>query len=216
MLSPKLGSEGCSALDRAHDFAQTMKRRRSVREFSDRPVDKDLIRYAIEAAVRAPSGVNRQPWRFVAISDPSIKTMVGEIACEEETAQKQERKSSSLVNAIAPFGPDKAKPYFDDASWLIAIFAQKLDPSTGEHDLFYVEESVGIATGMLVTGLHLAGLSSLVHVPVAQDYLADICAAREKEWLYLLVLAGYARLDAHAPAPSIEKKSFHQVAEFFE
>ncbi|PWE17947.1 nitroreductase family protein [Marinicauda salina] len=201
-------------LERANDFRATMARRRSVRDFSGEAVDRELIRCAIETAAQAPSGVNRQPWRFYAIGDAQARSMVRELACEQEAEDGGEAARAAFARNVAPVSPDPDKACFSDAPWLIAVFGALKDPQAV--DPFFTRESLGIATGMLVTALHVAGVSSLVHAPVAEDYLAEVCGADEADRLFLLVLAGYPARATRQPAALTPRKSFHQVAEFID
>jgi nitroreductase len=166
-------------LGRARDFRALMARRRTVRDFSNRPVPRELIEQAVMTAATAPSGANQQPWTFVCIGDQAIKQRI----------------------RVAPLGTDADKPFLEIAPWLIVIFAQryglKADGSRRKH--YYVPESVGIATGLLIASLHNAGLAALTHTPSPMGFLNEICGRPEHEKAVILLVAGYPAENAEVP-----------------
>lgn len=200
--------------DRAAAFADELRRRRTVRSYSTDPVPRSVIERCIWAAGSAPSGANQQPWHFVAISDPSIKGRVREAAESEEREFYERRAPDEWLEALAPLGTDQNKPFLEDAPWLIAVFAQRYgvdaDGSRTKH--YYVSESVGIATGMLITALHHAGLATLTHTPSPMDFLNDILGRPDNERPFLLLVTGYPAADARVPL--IEKKPLDAIATF--
>jgi len=201
-------------LQRAKSFRQMMQRRRTVRQFSDRPVDRKIIEDCLLAAGTAPNGANLQPWHFVVVSDPQMKSRVRIGAEEEEREFYSRRASQEWLKALEPFGTDAEKPYLEIAPYLIIIFAQKtsLDPEGSLVKNYYIQESVGIATGMLITALHNAGLATLTHTPSPMGFLNEILGRPENEKPFLVLVAGYPSEDAVVPI--ITKKPLDEIATF--
>ncbi|MBB1486741.1 nitroreductase family protein [Oceanospirillum sp. D5] len=203
-------------VQRSEDFYQQIKRRHSVRQFSNRPVDKRIIENCIRSAGTAPSGANHQPWHFVAISDPDVKKEVREKAEIEERQFYAGRAGEEWLNALKPLGTDDQKPFLETAPWLIAIFAQ----STGGIEAgdnrknYYVRESVGIATGILIDALHNAGLATLTHTPKPMKFLNEICKRDASEKPYILMVVGYPSEDATIPVHATRKKSLQDISTF--
>jgi len=199
---------------RADSFRQMMQRRRTVRQFSDRPVDRKIIEDCLLAAGTAPNGANLQPWHFVVVSDPQMKSRVRIGAEEEEREFYSRRASQEWLKALEPFGTDADKPYLEIAPYLIVIFAQKtsLDSEGSPVKNYYVQESVGIATGMLITALHNAGLATLTHTPSPMGFLNEILGRPENEKPFLVLVAGYPAEDAVVPI--ITKKPLDEIATF--
>jgi nitroreductase len=194
-------------------FQKLMATRRTIRDFSETPVPRVLIETAIKAAGTAPSGANFQPWHFVAISNPKTKLAIREAAEEEERAFYKERASDEWLDALAPLGTDAQKPFLETAPWLIAVFAQK----RGDHGKnYYVTESVGLATGMLITALHSVGLGTLTHTPAPMTFLRDICERPETEKPFVLLVVGYPADGCTVPAHALKKKSLDEIATFKE
>ena len=163
--------------DRAVAFRELMARRRTVRDFADRPVPRSLIEHCVMTAGTAPSGANQQPWTFVCISDPAIKHRIRIAAEEEERTFYGGRASAEWLEALAPLGTDADKPYLEIAPWHIVIFAQRkggIEPDTLKQN-YYVTESVGIACGILLLALHDAGLATLTHTPNPMGFLNRLC-----------------------------------------
>ena len=186
---------------RAGAFHAEISRRRTVRDFSDRAVPRDVIENCIRAAATAPSGANMQPWHFVAVSDPALKRRIREEAEKEEREFYEHRASAEWLEALAPLGTDEHKPFLETAPYLIAVFAQKygLLPDGRKVKHYYPAESVGIATGILITGLHHAGLVTLTHTPSPMKFLNDILDRPDHERPFLLLVAGYPDENAQVP-----------------
>lgn len=199
---------------RATAFRQELQQRRSVRDFSDRPVERAVIEECLRAAGSAPSGANKQPWHFVAVSDPALKQQIRAAAEAEERRFYAERAPQAWLDALAPLGTDPNKPFLETAPYLIAIFAQNygLGPDGTKEKHYYTTESVGIATGLLLTALHHAGLATLTHTPSPMQFLADILERPENERAFLLLVVGYPAEDATVPA--IDKKPLDEIATF--
>ncbi len=199
-------------LERAREFRRDMQRRRTVRQFADRPVSTELLAECILAAGSAPSGANRQPWHFEVVSDPDTKRRIRQAAEEEEQAFYEERAPQEWLDALAPLGTDAHKPFLETAPHLIAIFARKwgrLDEG-GKEKNYYVTESVGIATGLLIAALHRAGLATLTHTPSPMSFLRRILDRPENERAFLLLVTGYPAEDA--TVPDIGRKSLGEIA----
>jgi iodotyrosine deiodinase len=191
---------------RAAAFYEDLRRRRTVRDFSDRPVPREII----EDCVRA----NLQPWHFVVVSDPEVKREIRTAAEEEERAFYSGKAPQEWLDALAPLGTDENKPFLETAPYLIAVFAQRygLLPDGRQLKHYYVNESVGIATGVLVTAIHDAGLVCLTHTPSPMGFLNSILDRPENERPFLLLVVGYPAADAQVP--EIEKKSLGEIATF--
>jgi nitroreductase len=199
---------------RAAVFREHMLRRRTVRYFSDRPAPREVIEDCLTIAGSAPSGANLQPWHFVVISDPAIKQQIRAAAEKEEQAFYHGRAPQEWLDALAPLGTDEHKPYLETAPYLIAIFAQSygLLPDGRKVKNYYVQESVGIATGMLITALHHAGLVSLTHTPSPMGFLNEILGRPAHEKPFLLLVTGYPA--DNAVVPDIGKKPLSEIATF--
>ncbi len=199
---------------RAADFLAEMRRRRTVRMYSERPVPRQVIEDCIRTAATAPSGANQQPWHFVAVSDPAIKRQVREAAEAEERDFYGGRAPDEWLNALAHLGTDASKPFLETAPYLIVIFAQSYDiaedGSKTKH--YYVNESLGIATGMLITALHHAGLATLTHTPSPMAFLSSILQRPSNERPYLILVTGYPADGVEVPV--ITKKSLVEIATF--
>lgn len=199
----------------ADEFLEVMRRRRSIRSFSDRPVSEQLIQTLVSTAATAPSGANKQPWRFVAISNPEIKRQIRMAAEEEERAFYERRATPQWLADLAPLGTDASKPFLEVAPWLIVVFKllKSVPGSAMEHaGVYYVNESVGIATGMLITAIHQAGLVTLTHTPSPMGFLGRILHRPEYERPFLLLPVGYPADDATVPV--IARKPLNQVLNF--
>lgn len=203
-------------LDRSAEFYNDIKRRHSVRKFSERDVDKAVIENCIKAAASAPSGANHQPWHFVAIHSSEIKQQIREQAELHEQGFYDGRAGEEWLDALKPLGTDASKPYLEKAPWLIAIFSQKRggleidDRNTN----YYVHESVGIATGFLINALHSSGLATLTHTPKPMSFLNKICQRGDNDRAYMLLIAGYPAADATIPKHAQTKKPFNDIATF--
>lgn len=199
---------------RARDFYDEVRQRRTVRDYSPQPVPREVIESCLLAAGTAPNGANHQPWHFVAVGDPEVKRRIREAAEEEERAFYGGRAPQEWLDALAPLGTDSRKPFLETAPWLIAIFAQSWSPGEGEGRVknYYVTESVGIATGILITALHHAGLATLTHTPSPMKFLNEVLGRPDNERAFLLLVVGYPADDAEVP--DITKKSLGEIATF--
>jgi iodotyrosine deiodinase len=200
----------------SRSFLATMQARRTVREFSARPVPRDIIESCLLAAGTAPNGANRQPWKFVVVGDPEVKRRIREEAEVEERAFYHGKAPKEWLDALAALGTDEHKPFLERAPWLIVIFAESYErtPEGKKTKNYYVTESVGIATGMLITALHLAGLVTLTHTPSPMKFLNDLLGRPENERPFLILVVGYPEEDARVPA--ITKKPIEDIAVFVE
>ena len=199
---------------RAFDFYLQMRRRRTVRHFSDQTVDKSIIENCLRVAGTAPSGANQQPWSFVVVSDQSVKRQIREAAEKIEKEFYGKQATKKWVNALEHLGTGPIKPFLEDAPYLIAIFSQLYSyAANGEKKKhYYVSESVGIATGMLITGLHHAGLASLTYTPASMKFLKKILSRPKNEKPFMILAVGYP--SENALVPSIQKKSLKDIADF--
>jgi nitroreductase len=188
-----------------------MLRRRTVRQFSNRPVPREVIEDCLQIAGSAPSGANLQPWHFVVISDLEVKRQIREAAEKEEYLFYHERAPKEWLEALAPLGTDEHKPYLEAAPYLIAVFARHygLTPNGRKVKNYYVMESVGIATGMLISAVHVAGLVSLTHTPNPMGFLNSILDRPAQEKAFLLLVVGYPAEDA--VVPEISKKPLKEI-----
>jgi nitroreductase len=201
------------ALQAARDFHDLMQARRTVRDFDARPVPREVIEACIGAAGTAPSGANQQPWQFVAVSDPAVKRRIREAAEAEEREFYERRAPDEWLQALEPIGTGWQKPFLETAPWLIAIFVRKWgrDAAGGKVKHYYPAESVGIATGILITALHTAGLATLTHTPSPMGFLNEILGRpADFERPFLLLVAGHAAADARVPA--IERKPIEEIS----
>jgi iodotyrosine deiodinase len=199
---------------RAAAFYEDLRRRRTVRDFSDRPVPREIIEDCLRTAGTAPSGANLQPWHFVVVSDPGVKREIRTAAEEEERAFYSGKAPQEWLDALAPLGTDENKPFLETAPYLIAVFAQRygLLPDGRQLKHYYVNESAGIATGVLITAIHNAGLVCLTHTPSPMGFLNSILDRPENERPFLLLVVGYPAADAQVP--EISKKSLGEIATF--
>jgi nitroreductase len=199
---------------RASAFLADVGQRRTVRDFSNRSVPRTVIEKCVRAAGTAPSGANMQPWHFVVVSDPAVKSRIRAAAEEEERAFYQRRAPQEWLDALAPLGTDEHKPFLETAPYLIAIFAQAHGTTADGRPVkhYYVPESVGIATGMLIAALHLAGLATLTHTPSPMGFLNEILVRPANERPFLLLVVGYPA--PGATVPRIVKKRLDEIATF--
>ncbi len=191
---------------RCDDFHNSMLSRRTVRDFSSREVPESVITTAITTAGTAPSGANMQPWHFVAVRDARIKKQIRIAAEAEEKELYDHRASEEWLDALAPLGTNADKPFLEIAPWLIAVFSQKYSINSDGQKVkhYYTPESVGIATGFLITALHQAGLATLTHTPSPMGFLREVLKRPDHEKPFLLLIAGYPADDALVP--DISKK----------
>ncbi len=201
-------------LKRSQAFYEDIKRRRTVRDFSDKPVRKEIIENCIKAAGTAPSGANLQPWHFVAISNPEIKKKIRIAAEEEEKEFYSKRAPKEWLEVLEPLGTDDNKPFLETAPYLVAIFYKSYEvlPDGRQVKQYYAMESTGIATGMLITAIHNSGLASLTHTPSPMNFLNEILDRPKSERPFLLLVVGYPATDAKVP--DIKKKDLKEIASF--
>ena len=199
---------------RAQAFYDDLRRRRTVRDFRARIPPRDIIENCIRAAGTAPSGANMQPWHFTVVTEPALKRQIREAAEAEEREFYERRASQEWLDALAPIGTDDHKPFLDIAPYLIVIFAQRygLEEDGARTSYYYVQESVGIATGMLIAALHNAGLATLTHTPSPMGFLGKILGRPSNEKPFLLLVVGYPADDVKVP--NISKKTLDEIATF--
>ena len=201
--------------DRSRGFNEEMQRRRTVRDFSDQPVHRDIIENCLRVAGSAPSGANLQPWHFAVVSDPVVKQKIRIAAEEEEREFYQHRAPKEWLQALEPLGTNEDKPFLERAPYLIAVFVQKyaLLESGRKIKHYSPTESVGLATGMLISAIHHAGLVSLTHTPSPMAFLNDILGRpRNTERPFLLLVVGHP--DEGAQVPDIQRKALGDIATF--
>ena len=192
---------------RARAFYEKMAKRRSVRDFSARPIPLDAVRDAIHTAGQAPSGANKQPWTFVLVTDDAVKRRIREAAEEAERTFYEERATQQWLDDLAHLGTSWEKPFLERAPALIAVFAQIRPSEEGQH--YYVRESVGLACGFLLAALHQAGLAALTHTPSPMGFLSEILERPEGERPFLLIPVGYPAEDCEVP--DIDRKRLSEI-----
>ncbi|WP_163847541.1 nitroreductase family protein [Pseudooceanicola aestuarii] len=197
----------------AAEHLALMRTRHSVRDFSDRPVPREIIADCVQTAGLAPSGANHQPWHFSAISDPAMKARIRAAAEAEEEKFYAGGAGDEWLAALEPIGTGASKPHLDIAPWLIVVFAQRygLTAEGERYKHYYVPESVGIATGFLIGALHNAGLSCLTHTPNPMKFLTDLCGRPEQEKPVMILAVGHPAADATIPAVAKIKKPLDQI-----
>lgn len=208
--SPSVYSES-EMLERSQQFYDQIRRRRTVRDYSDRPVPREVIDNCILAAGTAPNGANLQPWHFAVVTDNEIKTKIREAAEEEEREFYNGRAPQEWLDALAPLGTDEHKPFLEIAPYLIVVFSKshEIDEDGSRVKNYYANESVGIATGMLITALHHCGLATLTHTPSPMKFLNQILNRPANERPFVLLVTGYPAGDAEVP--SITKKPLSEI-----
>jgi len=201
---------------RLREFYDEVSRRRTVRDFSDRPVPRDLIETALQAAGTAPSGANLQPWHFVVVSGAATKKKIREAAELEEQEFYEHRASPEWLAALEPLGTDPHKPFLETAPYLVAVFMQKYGelPDGRKVKHYYPAESTGLATGVLITALHHAGLATLTHTPSPMKFLNDILGRPKAERPFLLLVVGYPADGARVP--DIRRKQLDEFTTWVE
>ncbi len=199
---------------RAAAFRALMLRRRTVRDFSGRPVPREIIEDCLRAAGSAPSGANLQPWHFVVVSDPETKRRIREAAEKEEREFYEHRAPREWLEALAPLGTDEHKPFLEIAPYLIAVFVEsyRVMPDGTKSKHYYAQESVGIATGFLIAALHYAGLVTLTHTPSPMRFLNEILGRPDNERPFLLLVVGYPADEARVP--DLKRKPLSEIATF--
>lgn len=204
-------------LARAGAFADELQRRSTVRDFSSRLVPRGVIEECLRAACAAPSGANQQPWRFVAVSNSAVKHQIREAAESEELEFYSRRAPPEWLKALAILGTDEHKPFLDEAPWLIAVFIERLGmkPDGTKEKRYYPDESVGLATGMLIAALHTAGLATLTHTPSPMKFLNQVLGRPvDLERPFLLLVTGYPATDCKVP--DIRRKPIDTLVTFIE
>ena len=201
-------------LKRSEEFYKEVNNRRTVREYSDKPVPREVIENCIKAAGTAPSGANMQPWRFIVVESPEIKKKIRIAAEEEEKEFYTSKAPQEWLDALAPLGTDEHKPFLETAPYLIVIFESKYEPLPDGRKVkqYYTKESVGIASGVLITALNHAGLVTLTHTPSPMNFLNDILERPENERPYLILVVGYPADDVKVP--DIKRKKLDEICEF--
>ena len=196
------------------EFYSEMNQRRTVRDFSSKPIAKDIIENCIKTAGTAPSGANKQPWHFVVVSNSDLKKEIRIAAEKEEKSFYNEKAPQEWLHALEPFGTDENKPFLETAPYLIVIFEQKykIDENGEKEKHYYTSESVGIATGLLVTALHRIGLATLTHTPSPMKFLNKILNRSDNEKPYLVLVVGYPA--KKTKVPNIKRKLLSEIAEF--
>ena len=202
------------SIQRAQAMRDRLKERRTCRYFSDEPVPREVIEAAIEAAGTAPNGANHQPWHFAVVSSPDKKKAIREAAEAEERNFYAGKASEEWLEALAPLGTDDEKPFLETAPWLIVVFAQRKGgiEEDGKTQNYYVNESVGIACGMLISTLHEAGLATLTHTPSPMGFLRELCGRPEYEKPLMVVVVGHPAEDATVPVHALEKKPLEKIS----
>lgn len=201
--------------DRVASHYSMMDQRRSVREMNNTPIEKEVIENLIRISSSAPSGAHKQPWHFVAVSDPDIKEKIRAAAEEEERTFYEERAPQEWLDDLAPLGTDWHKEFLTDAPWLIVVFKKVYDDHPdGRKKNYYVQESVGIACGFLLQAIHQAGLVSLTHTPSPMNFLSEILERPQNEKPFLLVPVGYPKDDVRVP--DLKRKDLKEVSTFLE
>ncbi len=203
-------------LEKSRHFCAEISRRRTVRDFSDRKVDPEVINNAVKAAGSAPSGANKQPWHFAVVSNPEIKRKIRVAAEVEENEFYGGRAPQAWLDDLKVFETNENKPFLETAPYLIAVFLERntTDDEGVKHKNYYMPESVGIATGMLITALHQSGLATLTHTPSPMKFLNEILARPSNEKPYMLLVAGHPAEDV--TVPDITRKEFDQIASIFD
>ncbi len=201
-------------LSRASAFYALMRERHTCRFFDDRPVPREIIDQCLLAAGTAPSGANRQPWHFALVESQEARQRIRSEAEVEERAFYAGKAGKDWLETLAPLGTDSDKPFLETAAWLIVVFAQRymVETDGSRSKNYYVPESVGIATGMLITALHNAGLSCLTHTPAPMGFLNEICQRPENEKPEMILVVGHPAPDATIPRAALDKKTLAEIS----
>ena len=201
--------------NRSVEFLNDIQRRRTIRDFSNKPVPEEIIVNCLKSAGTAPSGAIRQPWHFAVVSDSKTKKKIREAAEKEEIKFYSGRAPDEWLEALEPLGTDENKPFLEEAPYLIVIFSEAygLDDKGDKIKNYYVPESVGIATGILITALHNAGLATLTHTPSPMNFLREILGRGENERTFLILVTGFP--SENAMVPNIQRKKLDEYTSFF-
>lgn len=202
-------------LSKSRSFEAFMDTRRSVRDFKPDPIPREVIENIIKTASTSPSGAHKQPWTFCAISDPELKKQIRQAAEKEEKESYESRMSERWLKDLKPMGTDMHKPFLETVPWIIVAFkkAYELDAEGNKHNNYYVNESVGLACGMLITAIHQAGLVTLTHTPSPMDFLQKILKRPANERAFLLLPVGKPEDPCYVP--ELKRKPLEQVSEFY-
>jgi len=202
-------------LERSQSYFEWMNKRRTVRDISNRPVPKEIIERLVMTASTAPSGAHKQPWTFCLVSNPKIKREIRVAAEEEEYRSYHDRMSQEWLDDLKAIGTDWHKPFLENAPWLIAVFRKAYDlENEKKRTNYYVNESVGLACGLLIAAIHQAGLVALTHTPSPMNFLSEVLKRPENERPFLLIPVGYP--DEAAYVPDLKRKPLEEVAVFYE
>ena len=203
-------------IDRANAFYNLMDQRRSIREFSDQPVPREVIDQLIRTASTAPSGAHKQPWTFCVLTNAEIRRAVREKAEEEERKSYDGRMSGQWLRDLQPLGTDHNKPFIENAPYVVVVFkrAYEFNPDGSKHQNYYVNESVGIAVGMFLAAAHHAGLATLTHTPSPMNFLAEILHRPENERAYVLIPVGFPADNARVP--NLKRKPLEEVCVYYD
>lgn len=203
------------SVSKSSEYYQWMDSRRSVREYSSEPVPREVIENIIMSASTAPSGAHKQPWTFCVVSNPELKTKIRMAAETEERETYAKRMTNRWRKDLAPLGTDTNKPFIEDAPWIIVVFKRAYEHEGNvKHNNYYVNESVGIASGMLISAIHNAGLVTLTHTPSPMNFLAKLLNRPSNERAFLLLPVGYAKQPVYVP--DLERKPLEKVTVFYE
>ncbi len=201
-------------LERSKSYYELLDKRRSVREISDRPVDEQVIHNIIKTASTAPSGAHKQPWTFCVVSNPDVKQQIREAAEKEEYDSYNGRMSERWLKDLEPIGTDWHKPFLENAPYLIIVFKKVYEMNESEKaNNYYVNESVGIACGMLISAIHNAGLVTLTHTPSPMNFLTEVLKRPGNERPFLLLPVGHAIEEVYVP--DLQRKSLKEMAVFY-
>ena len=206
---PERHDPGIAPEAAARAFTEAMQKRRSIREFSDRPVSRETIEWIVRAAHSAPSGANKQPWRFVCVQDAETKRKIRLGAEAEEREFYERRANDEWLADLSPLGTDAEKPFLEIAPWLVVVFQLTKGDDGGQ--VYYLKESVGIACGMLLTAAHLAGLATLTHTPSPMAFLNDILGRPKHERPFLLIPIGYPADHCTVPRAAMQRRPLDSV-----
>ena len=198
-----------SSEDAAREFFEVVKRRRTIREYDDRPVARETIEWLVRAAHSAPSGANKQPWRFVCVQDPAVKRQIRLAAEQEEREFYARRANEEWLRDLAPLGTDDNKEFLEVAPWLIV--AMQLTSLDDGGQVYYLKESVGLACGLLLTAAHHAGLATLTHTPSPMGFLSKVLGRPDNERPFLLIPVGYPAADCKVPKVALQRRPLEDV-----
>ncbi|WP_242093812.1 nitroreductase family protein [Aestuariivivens sediminicola] len=204
-----------ASLQKSLDFFEEMNGRRSIREYAKTPVPRKVIENIIKTASTAPSGAHKQPWMFCAVSNPELKSKIRKAAEKEERESYTNRMSERWLKDLEPLGTNPSKPFIEEAPWLIVAFKKvyNRDQSGTKNNNYYVNESIGIACGMLITAIHKAGLVTLTHTPSPMHFLTQLLDRPSNERAFLLLPVGYPKDPVYVP--DIQRKPLNKVAQFY-